>query len=113
MEAAQQYQQVQQQAKSAYRQQMTRQYAIARPGASREEIEAAVDGASGPIFQQEIMTSRVGEQRKALEAVRTRHDELLRIEQSITELFELFQEMQALLEVGFPALCLRYLDFFD
>ncbi|KAJ3041019.1 Plasma membrane t-SNARE, secretory vesicle fusion [Rhizophlyctis rosea] len=98
MEAAQQYQQVQQQAKSAYRQQMTRQYAIARPGASREEIEAAVDGASGPIFQQEIMTSRVGEQRRALEAVRTRHDELLRIEQSITELFELFQEMQALLE---------------
>ncbi|KAJ3039626.1 Plasma membrane t-SNARE, secretory vesicle fusion [Rhizophlyctis rosea] len=98
MEAAQQYQQVQQQAKSAYRNQMTRQYAIARPNASREEIEEAIDSGSGQIFQQEIMTSRVGEQRRALEAVRTRHDELLRIEQSITELFELFQEMQALLE---------------
>ncbi|KAJ3284485.1 Plasma membrane t-SNARE, secretory vesicle fusion [Borealophlyctis nickersoniae] len=98
MQAAQEYQGVQQNAKSAYRNQMARQYAIARPTASQQEIDNAIDSASGPVFQQEIMTSRIGEQRRALEAVRTRHEELQRIEQSITELFNLFQEMQELLD---------------
>ncbi|KAJ3158508.1 Plasma membrane t-SNARE, secretory vesicle fusion [Geranomyces michiganensis] len=98
MATAREFSAVQTEARNAYRGQMSRQYAIARPGATREEIENAVDHTDGPVFQQELLSSRVGEQGRALRAVQSRHEELVKIEKSINELFELFQEMQALLD---------------
>ncbi|KAJ3147778.1 Plasma membrane t-SNARE, secretory vesicle fusion [Geranomyces variabilis] len=98
MATAREFSGVQTDAKNAYRGQMSRQYAIARPGATKEEIENAVDHADGPVFQQELLSSRIGEQGRALRAVQSRHEELIKIEKSITELFELFQEMQELLD---------------
>ncbi|KND04854.1 uncharacterized protein SPPG_00554 [Spizellomyces punctatus DAOM BR117] len=98
MSVARDFQSVQQNAKQGYRSQMARQYKIARPEATSAEVEEAIDSTNGPIFQQEILSSRIGEQRSALEAVQNRHEELVKIERSITELFTLFQEMQALLD---------------
>ncbi|KAJ3183051.1 Plasma membrane t-SNARE, secretory vesicle fusion [Geranomyces variabilis] len=98
MAIAREFSAVQTEAKNAYRGQMSRQYAIARPGATKEEIESTVDHADGPVFQQELLSSRIGEQGRALRAVQSRHEELIKIEKSITELFDLFQEMQELLD---------------
>ncbi|RKO84794.1 t-SNARE [Blyttiomyces helicus] len=98
MTTAQDFQKVQQSAKANYRNQMQRQYRIAMPEASAEQIDTAIDSGAGSAFSQAILSSRVGEQRAALQAVQSRQEELRRIEQSITELFELFQEMQALLD---------------
>ncbi|TPX59827.1 hypothetical protein PhCBS80983_g02211 [Powellomyces hirtus] len=98
MTAAREFQAVQQDAQQAYRGQMARQYQIAHPGATPAQIDNAVENTNGQIFQQELLASRVGEQRHALHAVQTRHEELVKIERSIGELFTLFQDMQALLD---------------
>ncbi|KAJ3087823.1 Plasma membrane t-SNARE, secretory vesicle fusion [Quaeritorhiza haematococci] len=98
MDVARRFQSVQQDAKSQIRRQMERQYRIARPDASPQEVANAIDNAEGPVFQQQIMSSRIGEQRQRLQEVQNRHTDLRKIEQSIEELFQLFQDMQALLD---------------
>ncbi|KAJ3019347.1 Plasma membrane t-SNARE, secretory vesicle fusion [Thoreauomyces humboldtii] len=99
VEVAQLYQKQQTQSKQKYRQRMEREIKIARPDARPEEIEQALDtNNNGSVFSQQLLSSRVGTQRAALAEVQTRHEEISRIERSITELFELFQEMQGLLE---------------
>jgi syntaxin 1B/2/3 len=72
---------------------------IARPDASRADIDKAIDSRSGPVFAQEMLSSRIGEQRRALQEVQGRHEELRKMEKSIEELAQLFQDMQLLLEV--------------
>ncbi|KAJ3188312.1 Plasma membrane t-SNARE, secretory vesicle fusion [Gaertneriomyces sp. JEL0708] len=98
MDVAREYQDVQQRSKQRYRQNMERQIRIARPDATREEVEQAVDSNGGSVFSQQLLSSRIGSQRAALAEVQNRHVEIQRIEQSINELFNLFQDMQAMLE---------------
>ncbi|KAI8919358.1 t-SNARE [Powellomyces hirtus] len=98
MEVAQQYQEVQMKSKQKYRQRMEREIRIARPDATTDEIERALDSNTGSVFSQQLLSSRTGSQRAALAEVQNRHEEITRIEQSINELFNLFQEMQAMLE---------------
>ena len=78
---------------------MEREIRIARPNATPEEIERAMDSRTGPVFAQEILSSRVQDQRRVLQEVQGRHEELRRIETSIDELVNLFQEMQLLIDV--------------
>ncbi|KAI9092348.1 t-SNARE [Phlyctochytrium arcticum] len=98
MEVAQDYQKVQSKSKDRYRQRMEREIRIARPDATPQEVEQALDSQSGSVFSQQLLSSRIGAQRQALNEVQNRHVEIQRIEQSINELFNLFQEMQDLLE---------------
>ncbi|TPX57188.1 hypothetical protein SpCBS45565_g08262 [Spizellomyces sp. 'palustris'] len=98
MEVAQEYQDIQMKSKQKYRQRMEREIRIARPDATPGEIERALDSNTGSVFSQQLLSSRVGAQRAALAEVQNRHEEIHRIEQSINELFTLFQEMQAMLE---------------
>ncbi|KAI8817545.1 t-SNARE [Fimicolochytrium jonesii] len=98
MDVAQQYQEVQLRSKQKYRQRMEREIRIARPDATPSEVERALDSNNGQVFSQQLLSSRVGAQRTALQEVQNRHEEIHKIEQSVTELFTLFQEMQALLE---------------
>lgn len=98
MDIVREFQSVQQDAKKGYRSQMERQYKIARPHASPDEVAEAVDNPNGHVFQQEIMSSRIGEQRRLLEDVRSRNNDIQKIEQSIEEVFQLFQDMQMLLD---------------
>ena len=100
MKVAQYYQKVQESYKRKYRERMEREIRIARPDASREQIERAMDSREGPIFAQEMLSSRIGEQRRALEEVQGRHQELLRMEESIEQLAQLFQDMQLLIDVS-------------
>ncbi|TPX32064.1 hypothetical protein SmJEL517_g04784 [Synchytrium microbalum] len=98
MNAVQEYQGVQESFKKKWKQRMEREYRIARPTATAAEVENAIETADGPIFSQQILTTRIGEQRRALEEVQNRHVELQKIEQSIEQLFNLFQDMQLLLD---------------
>lgn len=94
-----QYQQVESQFRKRTQDQMARQYRIVRPDASEQEVRAAVEDTSsgGQVFQQALMQSdRQGRARAALSAVQDRHKALVKIEQQMTELAQLFQDMDTL-----------------
>lgn len=99
MDSTREYQSVQQAAKAQYRKQLERQFRIAKPNATREEVKEAIQSGSGGVFQQQILSSRVGDQRRMLQDVQNRQQDLEKIEQSLIELFEIMQDMQMLLEV--------------
>ncbi|KAF9770544.1 hypothetical protein IL306_011895 [Fusarium sp. DS 682] len=93
-----QYQQVESQFRKRTQDQMARQYRIVRPDASEQEIQAAVeDTTGGQVFSQALMQSdRQGRARAALSAVQDRHQALIKIEQQMVELAQLFQDMDTL-----------------
>ncbi|KAI8799714.1 t-SNARE [Cladochytrium replicatum] len=77
---------------------MAREVKIVAPNATQEEIDQAIDSRQGPVFAQQLLSTRVDAQRRTLQDVSSRHEELQRIERSITELYELFQEMQLMID---------------
>ncbi|WFD02381.1 hypothetical protein MOBT1_001063 [Malassezia obtusa] len=95
------YQEVEKAYRTKYRQRTERQLRIVKPDATQEEIQGALDGSTGgqQIFAQALRNSnRQGEARGALREVQERHNDIQRIEQTITELAALFQEMSILVE---------------
>jgi len=99
-EAIQGYQQVEQQFRQRYKQRMERQFKIVKPDASPEEVKAVVEDTSGgQVFQQALMSSnRQGASRAAYREVQERHEDIKRIEQTLTELAQLFNDMSVLVE---------------
>ncbi|KAG9256082.1 syntaxin [Emericellopsis atlantica] len=98
-DAIRSYQSVESSFRKRTQEQMARQYRIVRPEASEQEVRAAVEDTSsnGQVFQQALMHSdRQGRARAALSAVQDRHDALVKIEQQIVELAQLFQDMDTL-----------------
>lgn len=98
-EAIRSYQTVESTFRKRTQDQMARQYRIVRPDASEQEVRAAVEDTSsnGQVFQQALMHSdRQGRARAALSAVQDRHDALVKIEQQMIELSQLFQDMDTL-----------------
>jgi len=100
LETLQNYQQVEYENRQKYRQRMERQYKIVKPNASQEEVQAALDNdEGGQIFAQSLLQStRYGAAREALREVQERHDDIKKIERTIEELANLFQEMSVLVE---------------
>lgn len=92
------YLQEESQYRERYREQISRQYRIVNPEASEEEVSQAADADWGTegIFQTALRTNRSGQASAVLGAVRARHNELQRIEQSITELNGLFNDLDTL-----------------
>lgn len=83
--------------------QMARQYRIVRPDAGEDEVRAAVEdggyGAGGQVFSEALMQStRQGQARAALSAVRDRHAQVRKIEDQMVELARLFEEMDMLVQ---------------
>ncbi|KAG6016932.1 hypothetical protein E4U54_000093 [Claviceps lovelessii] len=97
--AIQQYQQIESQFRKRTQEQMKRQYRIVRPDATEEEVKAVVeDTNNNQMFAQALMQSdRQQNARAALSAVQDRHDALLKIEQQMVELSQLFQDMDTLI----------------
>ncbi|EJP63095.1 t-SNARE protein [Beauveria bassiana ARSEF 2860] len=97
-QAIQQYQQVESGFRKRTQDQMARQYRIVRPDASEDEVRAAVeDTSNSQVFSQALMQSnRQGRARAALSAVQDRHKALVKIEQQMVELSQLFQDMDTL-----------------
>jgi len=100
VEAIQNYQQVEQQYRQKYKQRMERQFKIVKPDATPEEVKAVVeDDQGGQIFSQALMNSnRYGESRAAYREVQERHEDIKRIENTIAELAQLFNDMSILVE---------------
>ncbi|KOS19475.1 Syntaxin-like protein psy1 [Escovopsis weberi] len=92
------YQTIESDFQANVKKQIDRQYRIVRPDATEDEVRAAVDGTGNQqIFSQALMQSdRQGRARAALTAVQDRHKELLKIEQQMTELFQLMQDLDTL-----------------
>lgn len=96
--AIRQYQEIDADFRRETQSQIARQYRIVKPNASEDEVAAAVDGSDGgQVFAQALMQSnRQGQATAALNNVRARHDQILKIERQMTELAQLFQDMNTL-----------------
>ncbi|KAI0473610.1 t-SNARE [Xylariaceae sp. FL0804] len=97
-DAIRSYQSVESNFRKRTQDQMARQYRIVRPDADESEVQAAVeDPSGGQVFQQALMQSnRRGQAQSVLNAVQDRHAQLQKIEQQMTELAQLFQDMDTL-----------------
>lgn len=75
-----------------------RQFRIVQPDATDAEVQEAIDDVSGQqVFSQALMQSnRRGEARAALTEVQVRHREIQKIEQTLQELAQLFNDMEIL-----------------
>ncbi|KAJ3331686.1 HIR complex subunit [Blyttiomyces sp. JEL0837] len=94
---------VQNEIKASNERQLARQYKIARPNATDEEIQQAINS-GGNVFSQELLSSRVSEQRDMLNAVQERQRALEAVNQSMTQLAELTQELMELIQNQQPML---------
>lgn len=96
--AIQQYQGVEADFQREMQGQIARQFRIVRPDATEEEVSRAVDGAEGgQVFTQALMQSnRQGQASAALNNVKDRHAQILKIEKQMSELAQLFQDMNTL-----------------
>ena len=75
---------------------------LARPDASDNDVSRMLeDSRQGSAFAQEMLSSRVVSQRRVLQEVESRQQEMRKMEQSIEELAILFTDLQVLLEVLF------------
>lgn len=100
MEAIQNYQSAEQQHRQKYKQRLERQYKIVKPDATPEEVRAVVeDDNGGQVFSQALMnTNRYGESKAAYREVQERHKDIQKIERTIAELAQLFNDMSILVE---------------
>lgn len=96
--AIRQYQEIDADFRRETQAQIARQYRIVKPNATEDEVAAAVDGADGgQVFTQALMQSnRQGQATATLNNVRDRHAQILKIERQMTELAQLFQDMNTL-----------------
>ncbi|QRW07396.1 syntaxin protein [Ceratobasidium sp. AG-Ba] len=96
--AIQEYQQAEQQYRQKSRQRMERQIRIVKPDATQEEIASVVNNDAGAqVFSQALMSSnRYGESRVAYREVQQRHDDVKKIEKTLTELAQLFSDMSVM-----------------
>ncbi|KAF8654074.1 hypothetical protein AX16_003607 [Volvariella volvacea WC 439] len=99
VEAIQNYQAVEQQFRTKYKQRMERQYKIVKPDATPEEVRAVVnDEQGGQVFSQAILSNRYTDSQAAYKEVQARHEDIKRIERTLAELAQLFNDMSILVE---------------
>ncbi|KAI1389754.1 t-SNARE [Hypoxylon trugodes] len=86
--------------KERYRDQIARQFRIVNPDATEDEVQQATqaDWGNEGVFQTALRANRTGQASSVLGAVRARHNELQRIEQTLTELAGMFQDLAILVE---------------
>jgi len=99
MDTAKRYQEVQQKHRQIFHERLVREYKIAHPDATSEEVEEALAGDNVNVFADQVLHStRYGEAKNVLMAVQERHEDVKRIEKTILELNSLFQEMAIAVE---------------
>ncbi|EDR14260.1 syntaxin-like protein [Laccaria bicolor S238N-H82] len=99
MEAIQNYQLIEKENRAKSRQRVERQLKIVKPDATPEEVAAAFEGGGEQIFAQALTTStRYGESRAAYREVQGRQEDLRKMEQTLAELAQLFNDMGTLIE---------------
>ncbi|KAI6162464.1 t-SNARE [Pisolithus thermaeus] len=119
VEALQKYQAVERQYRQRYRDRVERQFKIVKPDATPEEVSAVVndtEGSGNSIFLQAASThlpplqhpysyfiqisssNRYGESRRVYREVQERHQDIQRIELTLAELAQLFNDMATLID---------------
>jgi len=98
MDVMQTYQDCQSQYKSKCQDTVKRQFKIVKPDATEEEVSQVVEGGGDQIFTEQMMGSRNAQARAALEDVQEKHKDIQRLEQSISELHQLFVDLSVLVE---------------
>ncbi|RDW81996.1 putative syntaxin-like protein psy1 [Coleophoma cylindrospora] len=98
------YQQEEVQYRQRYRDQIARQYRIVNPEATEQEVQEAseLDWGSEGVFQTALKGNRSGQASSVLGAVRARHNELQKIEATLTELAAIFADMAQIVEAQDP-----------
>lgn len=83
-----------------YRQRVARQIKIVKQDVTEEELDEIIDSdQANQIFAQSLMqNSRSGQAKAVLSEVQTRHDDIKRIQRTIMELAQLFEDMQMMVE---------------
>ncbi|KAG2218954.1 hypothetical protein INT45_004646 [Circinella minor] len=94
------YQEIENDYRQKYRQRIERQIRIVKPEATEEEVEQIMDSDQGTqVFTQSIIQAgRQSSSRAVLSEVQNRHTDIKRIERTLLELHELFEDMQMLVE---------------
>lgn len=92
------YQEVQTKFKNKFRERVERQYRIVKPEATQDEIDEALEGGNTQVFAKEILNQRHSQAKDALNYIENRHRDILRLEQSIKELHQLFLDMAILVD---------------
>jgi len=99
LDTAKRYQEVQQKHRQRFRDRLVREYKIAHPDATSEEVDEALSEEGMNVFADEVLHStRYGEAKGVLKAVQERHEDVKKIEKTILELNSLFQEMAVAVE---------------
>lgn len=98
LKAIQDYRIIESNYKEENKEQAMRQYRVVQPDATEEEVENAINDVGGQqIFSQALLNAnRRGEAKTALAEVQARHQELLKLEKTMAELTQLFNDMEQL-----------------
>ncbi|POY76752.1 hypothetical protein BMF94_0001 [Rhodotorula taiwanensis] len=96
--ALEEYNLVEKRSREKYRDRMARQIKIVKPDATDDEIRAAWDDSQGgaQIFSQALVSSRTQGARAAFAEVQSRNQDLRKIEETITQLAQMMQDMATL-----------------
>jgi len=100
LEIVQMYQNMEMRNRDKAKHKIERQYQIVKPDASPEEIRQVVEGGQEvQVFAQALRQSqRSADARGVLNDVQNRHEDIKKIERTLVELFQLFQDMAVMVE---------------
>lgn len=93
-----QYQEVQTNYRDKYRQKIERQIKIVNPEATEEQINEAIETGHTQVFTSALLEQNRPQALEALHYVEDRHRDIVRLEQSIQELHQLFIDISLLIE---------------
>ncbi|KAI9729462.1 MAG: hypothetical protein M1834_006843 [Cirrosporium novae-zelandiae] len=98
------YEQEEQAYRQRYKEQIARQYKIVNPEATDAEVQEAANANWGDegVFQTALKTNRAGAASTVLGAVRARHREIERINETLADLAALFQSLAEVVEYQEP-----------
>lgn len=95
----QEHQLVEKEFRKKVKDRVERQYRIVNPAATEEEVRQVTESDNPQVFSQALLNSnRYGAARGAYREVQERHAEIQKIEKTLTELAQMFQEMAMLVE---------------
>ncbi|KAJ9119057.1 hypothetical protein QFC22_003548 [Naganishia vaughanmartiniae] len=99
MSLLQEYQTVEKEFRKKVKERGERQYKIVKPDATPEEVKQVLESENPQIFSQALLSSnRYGDARGALREIQERNQDIKKIEKTLTELAQMFNEMSMLVE---------------
>ena len=95
----QEYQTVEKEFRKKVKERGERQFKIVKPDATPEEVQQVLETENPQIFSQALLNSnRYGDARGALREIQERNNDIKKIEKTLTELAQMFNEMSMLVE---------------